>query len=71
MDPRLAAARLRQPDQQSCGAATLVMARTIMDLQEADGSWWDYPFYDYHQPYGTAFALMTLYRCRAADAASE
>jgi len=36
MDPRLAAARLRQPDQQSCGAATLVMARTIMDPAYAE-----------------------------------
>lgn len=42
------------------------LARTLLDLQEKDGSWWDYPFYDYHQPYGTAFALMSLYRCRAA-----
>lgn len=41
------------------------LAHTLIDLQEKDGSWWDYPFYDYHQPYGTAFALMTLYRCRA------
>lgn len=22
-----------------------------------------YPLYDYHQPYGTNFALMTLKRC--------
>lgn len=44
------------------------MAHTLIDLQEKDGSWWDYPFYDYHQPYGTAFALMTLYRCRPSVA---
>ena len=43
------------------------MARTIMSKQEKDGSWWDYPLYDYHQPYGTAFALMTLMRCRERD----
>ncbi len=36
----------------------------LLPLQEKDGSWWDFPFYDYHQPYGTAFALMTLARCR-------
>ena len=36
MDPRLAAARLRQPDQQSCGAAVLVMARTISDPAYAE-----------------------------------
>jgi hypothetical protein len=40
------------------------MAQTIIPKQEKDGSWWDYPLYDYHQPYGTAFALMTLVRCR-------
>lgn len=41
-----------------------LLAATIAPLQEKDGSWWDFPFYDYHQPYGTAFALMTLARCR-------
>jgi hypothetical protein len=43
------------------------LAGLILDRQERDGSWWDYPLYDYHQPYGTAFALMTLARCRAAE----
>ena len=42
------------------------LAHIIMDLQEKDGSWWDYPLYNYHQQYGTAFALMTLQRCRKA-----
>lgn len=36
----------------------------LMNLQEKDGSWWDYPFYSYHQAYGTAFAIQTLSRCR-------
>ena len=40
------------------------LAAIIVPLQEKDGSWWDYPFYNYHQPYGTAYALMTLARCR-------
>ena len=40
------------------------LAAGLMRLQEKDGSWWDYPFYDYHQQYGTAFALMSLQRCR-------
>jgi hypothetical protein len=40
------------------------LARILMPLQEKDGSWWDFPFYDYHQPYGTAYALMSLVRCR-------
>lgn len=42
-----------------------MLARLILDRQEKDGSWWDYPLYDYHQPYGTAYALMTLQRCLA------
>jgi hypothetical protein len=42
------------------------LAALLVPLQEKDGSWWDYPLYDYHQPYGTAFALMTLARCRQA-----
>lgn len=39
------------------------MARIIVDLQEKDGSWWDYPFYNYHPTYGTAMGIMTLKRC--------
>jgi hypothetical protein len=40
-----------------------LLSKLMLDRQEKDGSWWDYPLYDYHQPYGTAFALMTLKRC--------
>lgn len=36
----------------------------ILERQEKDGSWWDFPFYSYHQPYGTAYGIMTLARCR-------
>lgn len=39
-------------------------AHLLLDLQESDGCWWDFPLYDYHQSYGTAFAIMTLVRCR-------
>ena len=39
------------------------MSRLIVGKQEKDGSWWDYPFYAYHRPYGTAMALMTLTHC--------
>jgi hypothetical protein len=42
------------------------LARLLIPLQERDGSWWDFPLYDYHQQYGTAFALMSLHRCRTA-----
>ena len=41
------------------------LAHSLIALQEADGSWWDYPLYNYHQQYGTAFALMSLQRCQA------
>jgi hypothetical protein len=40
------------------------LAHILLPLQEHDGSWWDYPFYNYHQQYGTAMAVMSLVRCR-------
>jgi hypothetical protein len=40
------------------------LARILMPLQEKDGSWWDYPLYDYHQAWGTAMAVSALVRCR-------
>jgi hypothetical protein len=52
---------LDPPDRESLGDR---LAAILVRLQEADGSWWDYPLYDYHQSYGTAFALLTLIRCR-------
>jgi hypothetical protein len=39
------------------------LATVLMNVQTKDGSWWDYPLYNYHQQYGTAFALMSLKRC--------
>lgn len=33
---------------------------TILPYQEPGGEWWDYPMWDYHQPYGTAFAILGL-----------
>jgi hypothetical protein len=46
----------RPPQQQQ-------LAYRLIQLQEKDGTWWDYPLYNYHQQYGTAFALMSLARC--------
>lgn len=43
------------------------LARLIIDRQEKDGSWFDYPLYSYHKPYGTAFALLGLQRCRTSE----
>ena len=40
------------------------LAQLMIPRQEKDGSWWDFPLYGYHKPYGTAFALMTLGHCR-------
>lgn len=40
------------------------LAGILLALQESDGSWWDFPFYNYHRQYGTAFAVMSLLRCR-------
>ncbi len=42
------------------------LAHILLALQERDGCWWDFPFYDYHQQYGTAMAVSALTRCRAA-----
>jgi hypothetical protein len=44
------------------------LATILLRLQSKDGSWWDYPLYNYHQQYGTAFALMTLNCCRRGAA---
>ena len=40
------------------------LAAVLLERQEKDGSWWDYPLYDYHQPYGTGYSLMALAWCR-------
>lgn len=36
----------------------------VLPHQEPDGSWWDFPMWDFHKPYGTAFAIMTLLNCQ-------
>ncbi len=43
------------------------LAAIIMSKQEQNGCWWDYPLYNYHFCYGTAFALMTLQRCKNVE----
>ena len=43
------------------------LAVLMLKHQDKDGCWWDYPLFDYHQQYGTAFAVMTLVRCRHND----
>ena len=39
------------------------LAEQIVSKQDPDGAWWDYAMWDYHKPYGTAYAIMTLLRC--------
>lgn len=41
-------------------APTLV--KIIIEGQEKNGSWWDFPLYDYHEAYGTGYALSALAR---------
>jgi len=43
------------------------LAHILLRLQEKDGSWWDFPLFDYHQQYGTAFALMSLHRAQRTE----
>ncbi len=47
------------------------LAHILLPRQEKDGSWWDFPLYDYHQQYGTAMAVMSLLRCRAVEAQKQ
>ncbi len=58
------AASLLPPETHAAHAKQL--AAILLERQEKDGSWWDYPLYDYHQPYGTGYALMALAWCRDA-----
>ena len=39
------------------------MAKILLPLQEKDGSWWDFPLYNYHKQYGTSMAIISLQRC--------
>ena len=40
------------------------LADILLGLQEPDGSWWDFPLYDYHPYYGTGMAVTVLLKCR-------
>jgi hypothetical protein len=44
-----------------------MLARLLLDHQEKNGCWWDYPLYNYHRQYGTAYAVSALARCRFAS----
>ena len=36
----------------------------LLDVQQKNGSWWDFPLYDYHFYYGTGMAVTALTRLR-------
>lgn len=57
-------ARLLPKEKQAAYARRL--AALILMRQQKDGSWWDYPLYNYHHSYGTGYALMALAWCREA-----
>ena len=44
-----------------------MLAEIMLRHQEPNGCWWDFPMYDYHRQYGTAFAIMTLTRTLEAS----
>ena len=39
------------------------LIQVLLPLQEKNGSWWDFPFYNYHEQYGTGMALLSLKNC--------
>ncbi len=39
------------------------LAGVMVQTQDPDGSWFDFPFYGYSREYGAAFAVMTLDHC--------
>jgi hypothetical protein len=38
------------------------MLEAVLYCRQPDGSYWDYPLYSYHKPYGTGFALQVYNR---------
>jgi hypothetical protein len=41
-----------------------LLIEAVLYCRDPDGSFWDYPLYSYHKPYGTGFALLALNRAR-------
>ncbi len=40
------------------------LAKLMISKQEKNGSWWDFPLYNYHYAYGTGYVLATLGKCQ-------
>jgi hypothetical protein len=49
----------------------LQLAHILLNRQDGDGSWWDFPLYDFYQGYGTSYALMAMQRCLPPEARDE
>lgn len=45
-----------------------LLVDAVQYCREPDGSFWDYPLYSYHKPYGTALAILALARAQRASA---
>ena len=39
------------------------VVKAVLQTRQPDGSFWDYPTFDYHKYYGTGYALIALSRC--------
>jgi hypothetical protein len=44
-----------------------LMVDAVLVCRQPDGSFWDYPLYSYHKPYGTGFAVLVLNRAVAHE----
>jgi hypothetical protein len=69
-DHYYAACLLKALDESEREKYAKFIVENVLPHQEEDGSWWDYPMWDYHKPYGTAFAVMTLMRCNSDPSSS-
>ena len=49
--------KLGEPDKAKYGEQLAAADHAVPGTRR---SWWDYAMWDYHKPYGTAFAIMTL-----------
>ncbi|MCK6446678.1 MAG: terpene cyclase/mutase family protein [Planctomycetes bacterium] len=45
-----------------------LLVDAVQYCRDPDGSFWDYPLYSYHKPYGTALAVLALARAQRAGA---
>lgn len=45
-----------------------LLVDAVQYCRDPDGSFWDYPLYSYHKPYGTALAVLALSRAQRAGA---